>query len=118
MQTTVVRFKGPAAQKTFMLGHGVDGEDGGGGKGCVWSGYEVDRNIFMLTNENTAPPITTDTELIWSFEKSENDANVVFAKLRIASYLNAQSDQLYFMAKNRAVSIADYDLTLRKIAKL
>ena len=123
LQTTVVRFRGPAAQKTFVLGHGVDGDDGSGDGGMgedgrTWSGYEVDRNIFMLTNQSTSPPITTDSELIWSFEKSKDDANVVLAKLRIASYLNAQSDQLYFMAKNKAVSLADYELTLRKVPKL
>jgi len=129
LQTTVVRFKGPAAQKTFVLGHGVDGDDSGGGGageaggkddgGRKWSGYEVDRNIFMLTNQNTSPPITTDSELIWSFEKVEGEGgNIVRAKLRIASYLNSQQDQLYFMAKNRAVSIADYDLTLQKLPKL
>jgi len=40
----------------------------------------------------------------------------VNAKLRIASYLNAQSDKLYFEAKNQAVSFADYDLKLTKIS--
>lgn len=126
LQTTVVRFKGPAAQKTFVLGHGVDeeedagsGSSSGGGSGVKggnkWAGYEVDRNIFMLTNQNTAPPITTDSELIWSFERSLKDEDVVLGRLRIASYLNAQADQLFFQAKNRAVSLADYDLTLRKV---
>ena len=66
-----------------------------------------------MTNTNTAPPVTTDTELIWLFEKADG-GNVVNAKLRIASYLNAQSDKLYFEAKNQAVSIADYDLKLTK----
>ena len=90
-----------------------ENEDGEGGK--KWVGYELDRSIFQLTNQNTSPPITTDSELLWSFERSKVDGNVVMAKLRIVRYLNAQSDQLYFEAKNRAVSIADYELTMRKV---
>ena len=42
------------------------------------------------SNQNTAPPVTTDSESIWVFTKIDNDT--VSAKLRIASYLNAQSD--------------------------
>lgn len=68
-----------------------------------------------MTNTNTVPPVTTDTELIWLFEKVDGDNNRVNAKLRIASYLNAQSDKLYFEAKNQAVSFADYDLKLTKV---
>lgn len=49
LQTTVVRFKGPAAQKSFIVSHGGDpltqsDED--------WSGYELQRSIFALTNQN------------------------------------------------------------------
>ncbi len=60
--------------------------------------------------------MTTDTELIWLFEKVDNDH--VNAKLRIASYLNAQSDKLYFEAKNQAVSYLDYDLKLSRASVL
>ena len=104
----MVRFKGPAAQKTFLLGHGEE-QDQDSNKFAV---YETLRSIFALTNQNTAPPVTTDSESIWVFEKI--DDNTIRAKLRIASYLNAQSDALYFDAKNRAVSFADYDLTMKK----
>ena len=55
-----------------------------------------------------------ELQLIWLFERI--DDNHVNAKLRIASYLNAQSDKLYFEAKNQAVSFADYDLKLTKIS--
>jgi len=51
LQTTMVRFKGPAAQKSFIVSHGGDpltttteNED--------WSGYELQRSIFALTNQN------------------------------------------------------------------
>ena len=49
LQTTVVRFKGPAAQKSFIVSHGGDPlsqteED--------WAGYELQRAIFALTNQN------------------------------------------------------------------
>ena len=80
--------------------------------GNTFAAYEVIRSIFALTNTNTAPPVTTDTELIWSFVKIDDDT--IDAKLRIASYLNAQSDKLYFEAKNQAVSFADYELKLTK----
>jgi len=103
-----VRFKGPAAQKSFLIGHDVQEIDDNN-----FVAYEVIRSIFALTNTNTAPPVTTDTELIWSFKKIDNEH--INARLRIASYLNAQSDKLYFEAKNQAVSIADYDLKLTKV---
>mmetsp|Transcript_26836 Transcript_26836/g.62728 ORF Transcript_26836/g.62728 Transcript_26836/m.62728 type:complete len:333 (+) Transcript_26836:208-1206(+) len=108
LQTTLVYFKGPAAQKSFVTSHG--GEQF---TDTPWAGYEVQRSIFALTNQNTAPPITTDSEYIWSFEQI--DENHVQGKLRIAGYLNAQADTLYFDARNRAVSLQDYTLDMRKI---
>ena len=107
LQTTIVYFKGPAAQKSFVVSHGGEslGEDS-------WAGYELQRSIFALTNQNTAPPITTDTEYIWKFEKLDSDH--VQGKLRIAGYLNAQGDTLYFDARNRAVSLQDYTLDYRR----
>ncbi|KAL7455556.1 hypothetical protein ACHAWC_007102 [Mediolabrus comicus] len=108
LTTTLVYFKGPAAQKTFVISHGQDPLD------CdkEWSGYELDRGIFALTNNNIAPPVTTDTEVLYSFSKDGNDK--VEGKLRLAGYLNPQSDSLYFEAKNRAVSLTDYTLTLKR----
>lgn len=108
LQTTLVYFKGPAAQKSFVTSHGGEQVSE-----TSWAGYEVQRSIFALTNQNTAPPITTDSEYIWSFERI--DDNHVQGKLRIAGYLNAQSDTLYFDARNRAVSLQDYVLDMRKI---
>lgn len=108
LQTTIVYFKGPAAQKSFITSHGAEEVSG-----RTWVGYEVQRSIFALTNQNTSPPITTDSEYIWSFERL--DENHVRGKLRIAGYLNAQSDSLYFDARNRAVSLQDYVLDLKKI---
>ena len=109
LTTTLVYFKGPAAQKTFVISHGQDALESE-----VWSGYEVDRSIFALTNTNTAPPVTTDTEVLYSFKRVGNDR--VEGKLRLAGYLNPQSDKLYFDAKNRAVSLTDYTLTLKRSA--
>jgi len=108
LQTTFVRFKGPAAQKTFVVSHGAETLSS-----TEWTGYELDRAIFALTNQNTAPPLTTDSELIWKFQKIDNDT--IKAKLRIAGYLNAQSDKLYFDAKKRAVSLQDYDLEFKRV---
>ena len=106
LTTTVVYFKGPAAQKTFVISHGqeIDGD--------MYSGFEVDRSIFALTNTNTAPPVTSDTEILYSFQRIGDEK--VEGKLRLASYLNPQSDKLYFDAKNRAVSLSDYTLVLTR----
>ena len=106
---TVVRFKGPAAQKTFILGHGRENANDPN----VFGAYESLRSIFALTNQSTAPPVTTDIENIWVFERI--DDNIISARLRLASYLNAQSDSLYFDAKNRAVSFADYKLSFKRV---
>ena len=119
LQTTVCRFKGPAAQKTFVVSHGQDGMGNNNNNknsndsllspsSSVWTGYELDRSIFALTNQNTAPPLTTDSELIWKLERL--DDRRVRGRLRIAGYLNAQSDKLYFEARQRAVSLQDYQL--------
>lgn len=116
LQTSVVRFKGPAAQKTFLVAHG--GEASTSGNTDTWAGFEMSRSIFALTNQSTAPPITVDTEVIWLLNRAEVvDENpvVIEGKLRLVDYLNAQSDVLYFEAKNRAVSISDYVLEFRKI---
>lgn len=58
------------------------------------------------------PPVTTDSENIMLFEKIDNDN--IRGILRIASYLNAQSDTLYFDAKNKSVAIADYTLVMKR----
>ena len=118
LQTTVVRFKGPAAQKSFVVSHGGDAlpTSSSGTESDVWSGYELQRSIFALTNQNTAPPITTDSELIWQFRNLE-DGRHVQGKFRIAGYLNAQSDKLYFDAGKRAVTLQDYTLDMRKVSE-
>ena len=107
LQTTLVYFKGPAAQKTFMVAHESEflSPD-------QWAGLELDRAIFALTNQSTAPPVTTDTALIWLLT-NKSDGRVE-GRLRLAEFLNPQ-DALYFEARNRAVSIADYSLTFRKV---
>jgi hypothetical protein len=107
LQTVLVYFKGPVAQKSFVVSHG--GENLGSDS---WAGYELQRSIFALTNQNTAPPITTDSEYIWKFDKLDDDH--IQGKLRIAEYLNANSDTLYFDARNRAVSLQDYILDMRR----
>lgn len=109
LQTTLVYFKGPAAQKTFVLSHKTEYPDSN-----TFAAYESLRSIFALTNQSTAPPVTTDSENVWVFKKI--DDNTITARLRLASYLNAQSDTLYFEARNRAVSFADYTLSLKKIS--
>uniref|UniRef100_A0A6V2F0W3 DUF6816 domain-containing protein n=1 Tax=Ditylum brightwellii TaxID=49249 RepID=A0A6V2F0W3_9STRA len=107
LQTTVTYFKGPAAQKSFVVSHGSETLSP-----TSWAGYELQRAIFALTNQSTAPPVTTDSEFIWRFERL--DENHVVGKFRIAGYLNAQSDKLYFDARNRAVSLQDYTLDMRR----
>lgn len=109
LQTTVVRFKGPAAQKSFLISHSPRPPSD---SPSTWAGFEVQRSIFSLTNTNTAPPITTDTEYLWSL-RFNSSTNTVEGKFRIAGYLNP-TDRLYFDAKNRAVTLQDYTLSLVK----
>jgi hypothetical protein len=108
LQTVVVRFKGPAAQKIFVTSHESQALSEN-----AWVGYEGQRSIFALTNESTAPPIFTDSESIYRFERT--DDRHVSGNLRLAGYLNAQSDKLYFDARNRAVSLQDYTLEMEKV---
>ena len=124
LQTVFVRFRGPAAQKIFVTSYSSEVC----GNQC-WMASEGQRSIFALTNENTAPPVVTDSEVLYEFnwdkaaptdsippDSRSAASNVVVAKgrLRIASYLNPM-DPLYFDAKNRAVSIQDYSLELRQV---
>mmetsp|Transcript_18159 Transcript_18159/g.49574 ORF Transcript_18159/g.49574 Transcript_18159/m.49574 type:complete len:345 (+) Transcript_18159:48-1082(+) len=113
--TTFVRFKGPAAQKTFVTSHASDpiANDTENDNNSIWMGTESQRSIFALTNENTAAPIFTDTETVWQFQKLDKDS--LKGRLRIASYLNAQQDKLYFESRNRAVSLLDYALDMKRI---
>ena len=106
LQTTLVRFKGPAAQKTFITGHSNVGENDGLE---TWTGYETQSSIFTLTKKktSTAPPITTDLDLLWKFRLVQDGQCNVRGQLRIADYLNP-TDKLCFEARNRAVSLQDY----------
>ncbi|CAB9498103.1 expressed unknown protein [Seminavis robusta] len=116
LQTTMIRFKGPAAQKTFVVSHGSSSTSSLSDS-SVWSGYELQRSIFALTNQNTAPPITTDSELIWEFQPTTTSDTIVQGRLRIAEYLNAQNDKLYFEAGKRAVTLQDYTLVMTKVSE-
>lgn len=107
LTTTLVYFKGPAAQKQFIISYGSNELDKD-----EWAGYELQRSIFALTNNSIAPPVTTDTEAIYKFKRLTSDT--VEGKLRLAAYLNPQNDKLFFETKNRAVSLTDYTLTLRR----
>ena len=116
LETTFIRFKGPAAQKTFVTAHHRDVASGWLVAAQIdpvrWVGFECQRSLFALTNQSTAPPITTDTELVFSFDKL--DEHHVQGRLRIAGYLNP-NDKLYFQARNRAVTIQDYELALKRV---
>jgi hypothetical protein len=120
LQTTMVRFKGPAAQKTFVTGHSnrisnntSDSNKNSGAAAASspqqWTGYELQRSIFALTNQKTAPPITTDEEVLWKLENLQRGK--VQGSLRLAGYLTP-TDKLYFDARDRAVSLQDYTLDM------
>jgi hypothetical protein len=78
---------------------------------------ESQRSIFALTNENPAPPIFTDSEVLYEFRRVESQPDTVRGRLRIASYLNPL-DPLYFDARDRAVSVQDYTLEMRRAASV
>jgi hypothetical protein len=111
LQTVVIRFKGPAAQKLFVTSHGSQTLSEN-----AWIGYEGQQSIFVLTNKSTFPPVITNSESIYRFERTDGtDDRHVSGKLRIAGYLDVQADKLYFDARNRAVSIQDYTLDMVKV---
>ena len=103
--TTVTQYKGPAAQKVFSVARTSEktGDD-------LWCGSEATRSIFALTNQNAAPPITTDSEILTELRRTGDS---VVGRLRLIDYMNPQ-DPLYFDARRKAVSIADYDVRLRR----
>jgi hypothetical protein len=131
LTTVFVRFKGPAAQKIFVTSHAslncpaqtIESESSTT-CGC-WVASESQRSILALTNESPAPPIFTDTEVMYEFRvpdcpltsESPQQPDRVQGRLRIASYLNPM-DKLYFDARNRAVSLQDYTLDMRRVSSL
>jgi hypothetical protein len=112
--TTLVRFKGPAAQKNFVTGHS-GAQTPKDSDSNVWIGYETQRSLFALTNESTAPPIFTDSEALFRLQKLGDGK--VKGQLRIVGYLNP-TNKLYFEARNRAVSIQDYMLDMTSLGDL
>ena len=104
--TTVTYYKGPAAQKVFSVARSTEASDD------LWRASEATRSIFALTNQNAAPPITTDSEILTELRRTAGDA-VVVGRLRLVDYQNPQ-DPLYFEARRKAVSVADYDIRLRR----
>lgn len=109
----LVQFRGPAAQKIFLTGSSA-GRASNEGASTWWYGWEAQRALFALTNTNTAPPVSTDTELLFAYRQISE--GLVEGRLRIASYLNP-NDRLYFDAQRKAVSIQDYTLQLKRVAK-
>lgn len=115
LATVLVRYRGPAAQKVFVTSHSATSRTQSGDTTTTpWFISEGQRSIFALTNENTAPPIFTDSEVLWKLHQV--DAKHVQARLRLAGYLNAQSDKLFFDARNRAVSLLEYTLDMEQIS--
>ena len=102
--TTVTYYKGPAAQKVFSVARTTEASDD------LWRGSEATRSIFALTNQNAAPPITTDSEILTELRRTGDG---VVGRLRLVDYQNPQ-DPLYFEARRKAVSVADYDIRLRR----
>ena len=102
--TTVTYYKGPAAQKVFSVARTTEASDD------LWRASEATRSIFALTNTNAAPPITTDSEILTELRRT---GDAVVGRLRLVDYMNPQ-DPLYFDARRKAVSIADYDVRMTK----
>jgi len=127
LPTTLVRFGRPGSQfaasfvqKVFSNNRGSEvsaaTEPGGG---TVWTGFETTRTLFYRTTGEDAPPVVTDNQIITQLRLVTADkpggggGAVVKGRVRIADYLTP-NDQLYFDAKQRAVSISDYDITLTR----
>jgi len=117
LPTTLLRYKGPGIQKTFSNNRESEIENV---EGEVWTGFESTRTIFARKDIDL-PPVVSDTEAITQLKKplvddlSSNGKDVVvLGKLRLAGYLNP-NDALYFEARQRAVTLSDYDLKFVKV---
>jgi len=117
LPTTLLRYKGPAIQKTFSNNRDSEIESVDGTE--MWTGFESTRILFARKDIDL-PPIVSDTEVITQLGSPQLQITsdgaqviVVSGKLRIAGYLNP-NDALYFDARQRAVTLSDYDLKLVK----
>ena len=83
-----------------------------------WAGFEYTRTLFAR-RDSDVPPVVTDSEVIIMLDGGGRVAegaqpDQVTGRLRIADYMTPQ-DNLYFEARNRAVSISDYDVLLERL---
>lgn len=97
--------------------------------GATWTGFEFTRTLFARTDQPDAPPVVADSEVLTqlrlldprgaptgstSVATSRAGAEVVVGRVRLADFLTP-NDALFFEARQRAVSISDYDLQLTRL---
>jgi hypothetical protein len=94
----------------------------------TWTGFEFTRTLFARTDQPDAPPVVADSEVLTQLRliiglqssaatvsnTSRAGAEVVVGRVRLADFLTP-NDALYFEARQRAVSISDYDLRLTRL---
>ena len=118
LPTTLVRFKGRAVQKTFSNNRAAEVDEVTG----TWTGFEFTRTLFARTDVDQ-PPVVTDTQVITQLERpalmagdgDDGSGMLVRGRIRIADYLTP-NDSLFFDARQRAVTLSDYDAFYRKLA--
>ncbi|KAH8096083.1 methyltransferase [Aureococcus anophagefferens] len=109
---TIAKLGEYFATETLVAPRSSPGPDGGDRRRRRLARLEASRSIFALTNQNAAPPITTDSETL--FELRQGDGTVT-GRLRLVDYLNP-NDPLYFESRKKAVSVSDCDLAMTRVA--
>mmetsp|Transcript_4505 Transcript_4505/g.10606 ORF Transcript_4505/g.10606 Transcript_4505/m.10606 type:complete len:312 (-) Transcript_4505:182-1117(-) len=109
LPTTLVRYKGGrAVQKTFSNNRASELDPATG----LWTGFEFTRTLFAIADSDL-PPVVTDTQVVTQLRQGPTPRSVT-GRIRIADYLTPQ-DQLYFEARQRAVSVSDWEVSLTRI---
>jgi hypothetical protein len=104
LQAILERFKGPVAQKIFVTSH--SGKPEQDASLSDWTGYAVQ---ISMTNTSTAPPITTDLGLLWSFHVRSR--NRIQGLIRVRTSI-PPTNSTRTLKRNRVVSLQDYALQL------
>ena len=129
LPTTLTTYKFPALQKVFSNNRGQELKGSQGGKeltdgsvtpaGATWTGFEFTRTLFARTDQE-APPVVADSEVITQLHVQSGiiggGDEVIAGHVRQADFLTP-NDALYFEARQRAVSISDYEIRLTRPAQ-
>jgi len=107
--SVLITFKG-RVQKVFVTGFSTETSKGADGAD-IWRSSQSTRTLLAAPGSNYNP-FAVDEEVLT--EMRQEPGGAVTGRVRLLGFLNP-SDELYFSAGSKAVTIADYALTFTKI---